>query len=113
MNSINKFSIINTNHETSFTIVKQTPLFTFLTDKLNFRFVQAFDYIQRFNLIIIHKSSKFHFVSNALFKLSINVTFLKKQFLNKGFDVLFTAFLMKMFSKFKEKLIKEYFMNLV
>ena len=111
MNFANKSSIIYIDHEISFAIVKQISLFTSSTDKLNLKFVRTNDYIQRFDLIIKHKSDKLHFVSNALFRLFIIAAFTKNHSLNEKFDVLFTIFLMKMISEFKKKLIKEYFMN--
>ena len=111
MNFANKSSIIYIDHEIFFAIVKQISLFTSSTDKLNFKFVRTSNYIQRFDFIIKHKSDKFHFVSDALSRLSIISAFTKDHSLNEELDVLFTVFLMKMTSEFKEKLIKEYFMN--
>ena len=111
MNFANKSSIIYIDHEISLAIVKQISLFTSSTDKLNLRLVRASDYIQRFDLIIRHKSDKLHLVSDALSRLSIIAAFTKDHSLNEKFDVLFTVSLMKMISEFKKKLIKEYFMN--
>ena len=113
MNFANKSSIIYIDHEIFFAIVKQTSLFTSSTDKVNLKLVRTSDYIQRFDFIIRHKSNKFHLVLNALFRLSIIAAFTKNHSLNEKLDVLFTVSLMKMTSKFKKKLIKEYFMNLI
>ena len=111
INSTIKFIIIYTNHETIFAIVKQIFLSTSSTNKLNLKLVRVFDYIQRFDLIIRHRSKKFHLISNALFRLSL--TDMNNFNQNEELDVLFTTFLVKMTSSFREKLIKEYFMNLV
>ena len=108
----NKSAIIYTNHETFLTIVKQIFLSTSSTDKLNFRFMRASDYIQRFDLVIRHKSSKFHLVSDALFRLSIKTNTSNCHFENeKKLDVLYTTSLIEMSSEFRAKLIKEYSEN--
>ena len=104
-----KSTIIYTDHETFFAIVKQTFLSTSSTDKLNFRLVRASNYIQRFDLIIKHKSDKLHLMSDALFKLSVISA--KTQSKNEEFDLFFTASLMKMISKFRKRLIEEYIKN--
>ena len=109
-----KSTIIYMNHEAFLTIVKQISLSTFSTDKLNLRLVRASNYIQRFELVIKHKSNKLHLVSNALFRLSTNATIATKMLLqNEELDVFFTAFLIKMISKFRKKLIEEYVKNSV
>ena len=61
--------IIYTDHKAAIGISRQKILFTFFTDKLNFRLIRIFEYIQRFNLIIRHKSEKKHVVSNVFFRL--------------------------------------------
>ena len=109
INSTIKFIIIYTNHETIFAIVKQISLSTSSTNRLNLKFVRAFDYIQRFDFIIRHKSERFHLISNALFRLLLADMNNFNQ--NEEFNVLFTTFLIKMTSSFREELIKEYFMN--
>ena len=105
-----KFTIIYINHETSLAIVKQTFLSTSSTNKLNFRLVRASNYIQRFDLIIRHKSNKFHLMSDALSKLSVTSA-TNTQSENKEFDVFFTASLMKMISEFRKRLIEKYIKN--
>ena len=104
-----KFTIIYTDHEISFAIVKQTFLSTSSTDKLNFKLVRASNYIQRFDFIIKHKSDKFHLMSDALFKLSVISA--RTQSEDEKFDVFFTTNLMKMISEFRKKLIEEYIKN--
>lgn len=64
--------IIYTDHEAVVEISCQEFLSTSFIDKLNLRLIQAFKYIQRFNLIIKHKSRKKHIVSNALFRLKFD-----------------------------------------
>lgn len=103
-----KSTIIYIDHEAIFAIVKQISLLTFSTNKLNFRFVRVFDYIQRFDLIIKHKSERLHLISNALFTLSTMSASDAKQLKDEEFDVLFMTSLVKMISSFKKKLIKKY-----
>ena len=111
----NKSAIIYINHEISLAIVKQISLFTSSTNKLNFRFVRTSDYIQRFDLVIRHKSNKLHLVSDALFRLSIKTNTSNCHFeeFEKELDVLYTTSLIEMSSEFKAKLIKEYSENSV
>ena len=68
INSVQQFFIIYTDHETAIEISRQKTLFTFSTDKLNFRLIKVSEYIQRFNLIIRHKSEKKHIISNVFFR---------------------------------------------
>ena len=105
-----KFTIIYTDHEISFAIVKQTFLSTSSTNKLNLRLVRASNYIQRFDFIIRHKSNKLHLMSDALFKLSVTSA-INTQSENEEFDVFFTANLIEMISEFRKKLIEEYIKN--
>jgi hypothetical protein len=103
-----KSTILFTDHESVLKIVKQTSLFTFFIDRLNLRLIRAFEYIQRFNVIIKHKSDKQHIVSNALFRL-VNDNDESNIFESKKLDALFIIALIKMKSKFKAKIIDEYF----
>ena len=109
INSTIKSIIIYTNHETTFAIVKQISLSTSSKNKLNLKLVRAFDYIQRFDLIIKHRSKRFYLISNALFRLSLADMNSFNQ--DEEFDVLFTTSLVKMTSSFREEFIKKYFMN--
>ena len=65
-------SIIYTDDEAAVDISKQKFLWTFFIDKLNLQLIKAFKYIQRFNLIIKHKSKKKHIISDALFRFKKN-----------------------------------------
>ena len=109
-------SIIYTDHDASLSIAKQTSLTTFFTDKLNLRLVRAFEYIQKFDLTIRHKSDRLHLVSDALSRLStanISVTNTFNQNFNNDdeLNVLFVASMTKMTSKFKKRLLHEYILN--
>lgn len=88
-----QFFIIYTNYKAAVKINRQESLFTSFTNKLNFRIIKTFEYIQKFNLIIWHKSGKKHIISDALFRLKkihlaesnvashekLNALFMKKQ----------------------------------
>ena len=102
-----KSTVIYTDHEAFFAIVKQTSLSTSSTNKLNFRLVRASNYIQRFDLIIRHKSDKFHLMSDALSRLFVTSA-INTQSKDEKLDIFFTASLMKMISEFRERLIEEY-----
>ena len=71
MKSFKHSTIVYIDHDATLSIARQTTLFTSFIDKLNLRFVRAFDYIQRFDFIIKHKLDKLHIVSNALSRLII------------------------------------------
>ena len=110
----NSSSIIYIDYDASLNIAKQTFLTTSFTDKLNLRFIKAFEYVQRFDFIIRHKSDKLHFVSNALSRFSITdmlITNVFNQNSNDEFDVLFVAFITKMISYFKKRLLHKYILN--
>ena len=112
MKSINKFAIIYIDHEISLNIAKQISLTISSTDKLNLRFVRAFEYIQRFDLIIRHKSDKFYIISNALFRLSNTIySEEKKNSIDEKLDVLFIASMIEINFDFKKRLLKEYSSN--
>ena len=79
-------------------------------DKLNLRFVKIFDYIQRFELNIRHKSNKQHIVSNILFKLiNINIDTI---FDENELNVLFITILIEVEKNFFKKIIENYFIDL-
>jgi hypothetical protein len=101
-------TILFTDHEFALRIVKQTNLLISSIDRLNLRLIRAFEYIQRFNLIIKHKSDKQHIVSDVLFRLvsendDINISE------SEELNALFTTILIEMNSNFKFKIIFEYF----
>ena len=100
------FTIIFTNHDVVLEITKQINMITTFTNKFNFRFVRVFDYIQRFDVELRHKSNKQHIVSNALSRL-VNIN-IKNVFDEKELNVFFTTVLMKVEKNFRRKLIVDY-----
>lgn len=80
--------IIYTDHGAAVDINKQESLSTSFTNKLNLRLIRASEYIQRFNIIIRHKSGKKHVVSNALFRFKKNES--NSVFFEKKLDALTT-----------------------
>ncbi len=91
---------------------------------MNLRLVRASEYIQRFNVIIKHKSDRQHIVFDALSRLisendDLNTSnaeeldalheFIKKD--SKKHDVLYITTLVEMNFTFKKKIITEYFTN--
>ena len=103
--------IIYTNHETILKFVKQTILIISSIDKLNFRFVRASNYIQRFDLNIRHKFDKQHIISNVLFRFVNFNNNIKKSFDENKFDVLFITTLIKINEVFRNRLLKNYIKN--
>ena len=101
-------TIVHTNHEITLSIAKQTTLFIFSTDKLNLRLVRVSNYIQRFNLIIKHKSEKLHIVFDALSRLSSSARFDQ---LDDELNVLFITSLIEIDVEFKDRIIEEYIKN--
>ena len=105
-------TIIYIDYDAALNIAKQTSLFIIFTNKFNLRLIKAFDYLQRFNLNIRHKSNKQHIVFDALFRLtSTNITKMfhnEKFFANDELDVLFIAFLIKMNDEFRNKIFNDY-----
>jgi hypothetical protein len=119
-----KSIILFTDHESALDIIKQTSLLTTFTDRLNLRLIRAFEYIQRFNVILKHKPEKQHIVSNALSRLKsendenafdsreLNALIVTQSSLNIiELNALFIIILMKMNSDFRIKIIHEYFTN--
>lgn len=106
--SIKTLSIFYTNYKTLLKIAKQTLLTILSTDKLNLRFVQVFEYIQKFNIFIRHKFEIHHFVFNALSR-SFSSTILFSQ--DKELNVLFTASMIEMSENFKKRMLNDYIMN--
>ena len=68
-----EFTVIFIDHDVVLNIIKQIKMTITFIDKLNFRFVRASDYIQRFDVELRHKSNKQHIVSNVLFRF-VNIT---------------------------------------
>ena len=99
-----------------FEIAKQINLLTFSTDKLNLRLIRIFEYIQRFFLIIRHKSKRFYVIFDVLSRLFIS----KKSLSSTDFshnddelDMLFIVSMIEINSDFKTKIIESYQKNSV
>jgi hypothetical protein len=108
--SFKKFTILFTDHESVLRIAKQTFLITSFIDRLNLRLIRVFEYIQRFNVIIRHKSNKQHIVLDVLSRfVSDNDEFVSN---SEKLDALFIIILIEMNSSFKIKFIHEYFTDL-
>ena len=105
-----RFTVIFIDHDAILSLTKQTSLFIVFIDKLNLRLIKAFDYIQRFEIKLRHKSNKQHIVFDVLSRLiSINIdTVSEKDELN----VLFIVAFMKMKTSFRQKLVADYNINL-
>ena len=105
-----RFIVIFTNHDATLKLAKQTSLTIVFTDKFNLRFIKAFDYIQRFEIELRHKSNKQYIVSDAFSRLiNINIdTIFEKNELN----ALFIAALMKMKKNFRQKFVADYNIDL-
>lgn len=105
-------TITYTDYKATLIIANQISLTTSSTDKLNLRFVPAFDYIQRFNLIIKHKFERFHLIFNALLRLSnkrMKKSLCQFKYENENeLNVLFIAALVDINLDFKRKLIQNY-----
>ena len=103
-------TVIFTNHDATLRLTKQTNLIIVFIDKLNLRLIKAFDYIQRFEIELRHKSDKQHIVSDAFSRLvNINIdTAFEKNELN----VLFTIVFVKMKESFRQKLVVDYNIDL-
>ena len=61
------------DHSTTIDIVKHTTLLSSTIDKLNLRFVRAFQYLSQFSLNIRHRVDKLNIVFDALSRLAIIV----------------------------------------
>ena len=97
---ISNKNVIYIDYDATLKIVNQIIFIISSIDKLNFRLIKTFDYIQRFNLKIRYKSNKQHIVSNILFKL-INVNINSFNHNKNEFDILFIVSLIKMNFVFK------------
>ena len=100
------FIVIFIDHNAALNIIKQINITIVFTNKLNFRLIKAFDYIQRFDVELRYKSNKQHIVFNALSRLvniNIDTTFSKKKL-----NVFFIIVLTKMNKNFRRKIIANY-----
>ena len=101
------FIVIFTNHDVVLSIIKQISMTIVFIDKLNFRFVRASNYIQRFDVKLRHKFEKQHIVSNVLSRFvntNIDIAFDEKEL-----NALFIVVLMKIEKNFRRKLVANYF----
>ena len=104
-----KSIVIFIDHDAVLNIIKQVNIIIISIDKLNLRFVKVFDYIQRFELDIRHKSSKQHIVSNVLFRLiNINIDTI---FDENELNVLFITVLIEVEKDFLKRIIEDYFID--
>ena len=103
-------TVIFIDHDAILSLAKQTSLSIVFTDKFNLRLIRAFDYIQRFEIELRHKSDKQHIVSDIFSRLiSTNIdTVFEKDELN----ALFTVVLVKMKTSFHQKLVVDYNIDL-
>ena len=117
--------IIYIDHSTAISISRQTSLFTSSINKLNLRLMRVSQYFLSFNIVIRHKVNKTNVVSDALFRLKINIaldTLNETRILdvlyehsveilsliNVEFQLVFHVTLMKMKNEFKTRLKNEY-----
>ena len=101
--------VIYTNHDVALNIIKQTTFTTFFIDKLNFRFIRASNYIQRFNVELRHKSNAQHIISNVFFFRFVNLNTEQKLVDDeKKLNVLFITTLIKMNEAFRNRFLKNY-----
>ncbi len=108
-------TIIWTNHSITTSIVKQSKMFIFNTNKLNLRFVRVDMYLSQFDLDIRHKSKRDHVISNALSRFSFFQND-EKTMKNSDNNILndidaYAETLMKMSIIFKNQLIEVYKTN--
>ena len=125
MKAFTLITMIYIDHKIALEIIKQISLIIFSIDKLNFRLMRAFDYLQRFNLNICHKFKKQHIIFDVLFKLFLNNSsqksfandelnalhvFSNKVFAKKSFAdmIFFIAFLIKINSNLKRRIFNKY-----
>ena len=118
-----KIIVIFIDHAANVSTVKQTTLNNENIDKLNFKLIRASTYFVQFNIDVKYKTNKVNIVSNVLSKL-LSTKF-SKNFVDINildidnyhnsienifiFNHAFQKTLIIMISKFKTKLIDEYF----
>ena len=110
MKIFNNFIIIYIDHDVVLKIIFQIIFFITSIDKLNFRLIKTFDYIQRFTLNIKHKSKKQHIIFDVLFWFvneNINSSH-EWQIDENKLNLLFIAILMKMKFNFKWRILNDY-----
>ena len=102
------FTIIYIDHDVALKIAKQTSFTTFSTNKLNLRLIKAFDYVQRFNLNIRHKSEIQHVIFDVLSRLASFNTKIQLHDHESELNVLFIASLIKINNDFRRRILKNY-----
>ena len=102
--------VIFTNHDATLKLTKQTNLTIVFIDKFNLRLIKAFDYIQRFEIELRHKSNKQHIVSDVLSRLiNINTNTISEK---NELNALFTIAFVKMKEDFRQKFVVDYNIDL-
>jgi Integrase zinc binding domain len=111
---------IYTDHGASLGIAKQTSLGTASTERSNLRLVRASEYIQRFNIELLHKEGKSNTIPDALSRLpstsptvkgpELDFAFADLAFANLGLPTAYnyTATLVEMSDSFKQRLLEGY-----
>ena len=94
------------DHDAAIEISKQISIITTFMNKLNLRLIKAFDYIQRFDLKLRHKSNKTHIMSDALFRL-INNNIIDASS-NEELNVLFITAIIDLDEVFRKKILNNY-----
>ena len=103
--------MIYIDYKIAFKIVKQITFIILLTNKLNLRLICILNYIQRFDLNILYKSSKQHIISNIFFRfVNDNINLLNYN--NNELNTLFTVFLIEIKFSFKQGILNNYNINL-
>ena len=102
-------TIIYIDHDVVLNLIKQIIFIISFTNKFNLRLIRVFDYIQKFNFEIRHKSNKMHIVSNVLFRFVNFNTNSKKHENEKKLNVLFIIILINMKNVFRKRFLKNYF----
>ena len=103
--------VIYIDYNTALDIIKQISLITSLIDKLNFKLMRIFNYIQRFDLNIRHKLNKNYIISNILSRL-FNLNKINNNSNNdKKLNVLYTIILMKININSCSRLLYNYKIN--
>ena len=109
--SLSIFTVIYTDHDVALKIVKQITFIISSTNKLNLRLIKAFDYVQRFNLKICHKSEIQHVIFDALSRFaSFNIETQLQNYENE-LDVFFIVILIEMNNDFRFRILKNYQKN--
>ena len=82
------FIIVFTNHAININIAKQTTFLFNNTNKLNLCLIKVSIYFFQFRLDVRYQFDKKHVISNALFKLSVDRSFLNEKNLNlKSYNI--------------------------